>query len=198
MTNFGIQTKAAFFSWHHVHWKGPRPCHLELTQAGASVCESLRVRPPLHTTELCTKQKDLSVITWYVHLPPEVTCAESDLCQLCRPRPSAPPANVCFNPWRCPLPMPFTASPDPSLGRRPGALHHCVLIPGFQPAPGGHPTLLCICLLIYMRTYQIEKFSRVLHDWIQFGFSEAWPFPHFYQRENGRVYLGFSRRQPTL
>lgn len=178
------------------------PCALEASQTvsfrvNTGKCLCLQETQSLSTSPYNSYEKsrrNLSVITWYVNRPPEVTCADSGLCQLCRHKPYTLPTNVCFNALRCPLMTPLMTSPDPSLSRQPGALHHCALILGFHPTPGGHQTSLCVCLLIYMWTYQIQKFSHIPYNLINSGFSTAWPFSDFYQRENGGFYLRFYGR----
>lgn len=78
--------------------------------------------------------------------PTRVTCAESDLCQLCRPRPFAPPANVCPNHEDAHFRCPSTAS-DPSVGRRLGPCTTVSSFWAFNPHQEG--TRRCM-LLAYL------------------------------------------------
>ena len=105
--------------------------------------------------------------------------AESDLCQLCRPGPPTPPTNACFNAWRCPLPMPFSASPDaPSAA----SLGPCTIVSSFWAfnprQEGARYRSVFACLFTWEHT-GLRSFLMFYTIWSSLGFQQHDHFPTF-------------------
>lgn len=130
---FGLDPNQSLrsFWWHHVHWKGPKLCHLELTQAYTSVCKRTTVCQSLHTAVLCEQQKE-SLYHNLVCYPTtnSVTSAGSadpDLTPVC---------HVCFNAahlWR-----PHDGLSLLLLWLPAQSCHYSAVILAFHPMPGWH------------------------------------------------------------